>query len=77
MVDPSCTAGDCAHELNDNAAGLTKFLKWAVTVPDVYFVTYSDLVRVGMWVRVCGWGTLGGNERASRSVGEAGQAGRF
>ena len=46
QVDPSCTAGDCAHELNDNAAGLAKFIKYAVTLPDVYFVTYSDLVGV-------------------------------
>lgn len=40
--DPSCLT--CYRAPSANALALVKFIKYAVQQPDVWFVTYSDLV---------------------------------
>lgn len=44
-VDPTCDNAGCEHPLNDNAAALSSFIEYALTKPEVRFVTYSDLIR--------------------------------
>lgn len=47
--DPSCLS--CYRAPSANALALAKFIKYAVQQPDVWFVTYTDLVRGGCPVR--------------------------
>lgn len=44
--DPSCLT--CYRAPSASALALVKFINYAVQQPDVWFVTYSDLVRVGL-----------------------------
>lgn len=62
--DPACIL--CTRAPSDNALALAKFIDYAASVPDVWFVTGSDLVRGAGFSAGLGWAGGGGPGSAGR-----------
>ncbi len=48
-VDPTCSNAGCEYYPSKNLPALAKFVDYALTKPEVRFVTFSDLIA---WMQV-------------------------